>query len=425
MEREIKIGVIGLGYVGLPLACLFATKYQVVGLDLKQSRVDELNGGVDSTNEVTPERLQKALATGLTCTTDAQMLATCNVYVVTVPTPVDEHNVPDLSPLEGASKTVGKFVKKDDVVIFESTVYPGVTEDFCAPHIEKVSGLKANVDFFLGYSPERINPGDKEHTVEKIRKITSGSTPETADFVDKLYNSVLQNGTHRAPTIKVAEAAKVLENTQRDVNIALMNEMAKLLNAMGVDISDVLDAAGSKWNFLRFTPGLVGGHCISVDPYYLISESKAKGIYPRLITEARRINDSMSQYVVERVIKCMNMHDTAIHNANILILGFTFKENCPDIRNSKVVDIYHHLVSYTPNVQVYDPWVDVESAKREYGIYVDTEAESLKHGSYDAVIYCVKHREFDGMDLKSLCRPQGIIFDMKSNLPREVITERL
>ena len=343
MMNDIKIGIIGLGYVGFPLACLFAKKYSVVGYDIKEHRIQEINAGIDSTNEVSPDVLKVALANGMKCTTSLEDLKECNVYVVAIPTPVDDFYNPELMPLKNASITVGRVLKKGDYVIYESTVYPGVTEEVCAPILERVSGLKLNEDFFIGYSPERINPGDKVHTVENIPKITSGSTPEAAEVIDNLYNSVLKNGTHRASTIKVAEAAKVLENTQRDVNIAFMNEVAIVFNALGIDTTDVLKAAGTKWNFLNFSPGLVGGHCISVDPYYLIQRATSRGVVPRIMMEARRLNNTMGSYVAERVVRCLNLHNIAAYNAKILLLGFTFKENCPDVRNTKVIDIYNSL----------------------------------------------------------------------------------
>ena len=425
MNTEKRIGVIGLGYVGFPLACLFAKKYQVIGYDINERRINEINAGIDSTNEVTPEALKNALANGMVCTNKIDDLRVCNMYVVAIPTPVDDFYNPELMPLKNASIVVGEVLKKGDYVIYESTVYPGVTEEICAPILEEVSGLKLNEDFYLGYSPERINPGDKEHTVENIPKITSGSTPEAAEVIDELYNSVLLNGTHRAPTIKVAEAAKILENTQRDVNIAFMNEIAIVFNALGIDTTDVLEAAGTKWNFLKFSPGLVGGHCISVDPYYLIQRATSRGVVPRIMMEARRLNNTMGNYVAERVVRCLNLHDISAHNAKFLLLGFTFKENCPDIRNTKVVDIYNSLKVYSSNILVYDPWVSKEAAKHEYGVEVSTDERDIERGEYDAVIYCVKHDCFNSLGLERLHKPNGVFYDVKGVLDKSIITERL
>ncbi len=425
MNTEKRIGVIGLGYVGFPLACLFAKKYQVIGYDINERRINEINAGIDSTNEVTPEALKNALANGMVCTNKIDDLRVCNMYVVAIPTPVDDFYNPELMPLKNASVVVGEVLKKGDYVIYESTVYPGVTEEICAPILEEVSGLKLNEDFFLGYSPERINPGDKEHTVENIPKITSGSTPEAAEVIDELYNSVLLNGTHRAPTIKVAEAAKILENTQRDVNIAFMNEIAIVFNALGIDTTDVLEAAGTKWNFLKFSPGLVGGHCISVDPYYLIQRATSRGVVPRIMMEARRLNNTMGNYVAERVVRCLNLHDISAHNAKFLLLGFTFKENCPDIRNTKVVDIYNSLKAYSSNILIYDPWVSKEAAKHEYGVEVSTDERDIERGEYDAAIYCVKHDCFNSLGLDTLHKPNGVFYDVKGVLDRSIITERL
>lgn len=425
MEKGIKIGVVGLGYVGFPLACLFAKKYPVVGFDVKEERVRELNGGTDSTLEVEPAVIAAALANGMRCTCDKEDLRGCNVYIVAVPTPVDERHNPELSPLEGASRLVGDVISEGDTVVYESTVYPGTTEEFCAPIIEERSGLKLNEGFFLGYSPERINPGDKEHTVDKILKITSGSTPETADLVDALYNSVLLNGTHRAPTIKVAEAAKILENTQRDVNIALMNEVAMIFNALGVDTHDVLEAAGTKWNFLRFSPGLVGGHCISVDPYYLIDKAVSKGIVPRIMVEARRVNDTMGSYVATRVVHCLNSKGLTACDARILLLGFTFKENCPDTRNTKVCDIYRALQTYTHHVRIYDPWADAAAVEREYGVTVESDGKAVAAGTYDAVVLCVNHSCFADFPLDAVLRPGGVVYDVKGMYDVKRVTERL
>lgn len=421
--QKIKICVIGLGYVGLPLARLFSTKFPTVGFDMNQHRVDALMAGHDATLEVADDLLQEAInQNGFVCTTDLAEIRDCNFYVVAVPTPVDENNRPDLKPLWIASETVGKVISKGDIVVYESTVYPGVTEEECLPVVERVSGLKFNVDFFAGYSPERINPGDKEHTVEKIKKVTSGSTPEIADLVDGVYNSVLVNGTHKAPTIKVAEASKIIENSQRDVNIAFMNELAKIFNAMGIDTHDVIDAAASKWNFIKLSPGLVGGHCISVDPYYLIQKAQVYGVLPRVMSNARRLNDGMGAYVANQTIKAMNKKGVMVKDANILILGITFKENCPDIRNTKVVDIFHTLQEYTSNVTVYDPWADVESVKHEYGIDI---VSNLPKRKYDAVILAVAHKEFLNLDIKSLVKEVGVVYDVKGILDRNIIDGRL
>jgi len=421
--KEIKICVIGLGYVGLPLARLFSTKFETVGFDMNQKRVDALMSGHDATLEVSDELLQEAINKhGFVCTTDMERIRACNFYVVAVPTPVDENNRPDLRPLWGASETVGKVISKGDIVVYESTVYPGVTEEECLPVIERVSGLKYNGDFFAGYSPERINPGDRQHTVEKIKKVTSGSTPEIADIVDAVYNSVLINGTHKAPSIKVAEASKIIENSQRDVNIAFMNELAKIFNAMGIDTHDVIEAASSKWNFIKLSPGLVGGHCISVDPYYLIQKAQVYGVLPRVMSSARRLNDGMGAYVAEQTIKCMNKKGIVVKDAKILILGITFKENCPDIRNTKIVDIYHTLLEYTDNITIYDPWANKENVKREYGVDVSNE---LPAEMYDAVILAVAHDEFLSMDIRKLVKDTGVVYDVKGILDRSIVDGRL
>jgi UDP-N-acetyl-D-galactosamine dehydrogenase len=422
--KTIKIAVIGLGYVGLPLARLFSTKYPTIGFDMNQKRVDALMEGHDATLEVSDELLQDAINNhGFTCTTDLEKIRDCNFYVVAVPTPVDENNRPDLRPLWGASETIGKVISKGDIVVYESTVYPGVTEEECLPVVEKVSGLKFNVDFYAGYSPERINPGDKEHTVEKIKKVTSGSTPEIADIVDDVYNSVLINGTHKAPSIKVAEASKIIENSQRDVNIAFMNELAKIFNAMGIDTQDVIDAAASKWNFIKLKPGLVGGHCISVDPYYLIQKAQVYGVLPRVMFSARRLNDGMGAYVANQVIKCMNKKGVMVKDANILLLGITFKENCPDVRNTKIVDIYTTLQEYTHNITVYDPWANLTVVKHEYGIDIVTSLENST--KYDAVVLGVAHNEFLSLDINSLVKSGGVVYDVKGILPREIVDGRL
>lgn len=425
--KQIKICVIGLGYVGLPLARLFSTKYPTIGFDMNQSRVDALNKGHDATLEVADELLQSALGKGFRCTTDLEEIRGCNFYVVAVPTPVDENNRPDLKPLWGASKTVGNVISKGDIVVYESTVYPGVTEEECLPVVEKISGLKYNQDFFAGYSPERINPGDKLHTVEKIKKVTSGSTPEIADVVDSVYNSVLVNGTHKAPSIKVAEASKIIENSQRDVNIAFMNELAKIFNAMGIDTNDVIEAAASKWNFIKLKPGLVGGHCISVDPYYLIQKAQVYGVLPRIMFAARRLNDGMGDYVANQTIKLMNKKGVLVKDANILILGITFKENCPDIRNTKIVDIYHTLTGYTRNITVFDPWADTNHVQHEYGIQLtDGSIDTLK-GKYDAVILGVAHNQFLNINVRDFLKDSdtGVVYDVKGILDRKLIDGRL
>ena len=421
--EDIRICVIGLGYVGLPLARLFSTKFPTIGFDMNQSRVDALMSGHDATLEVDDALLQEAISKyGFVCTTDLEQIRDCNFYVVAVPTPVDRNNHPDLTPLLGASHTVGQVISRGDVVVYESTVYPGVTEEECLPQVERVSGLKYNQDFFVGYSPERINPGDKEHTVEKIRKVTSGSTPEIAQLVDSVYNAVLTNGTHLAPSIRVAEASKIIENSQRDVNIAFMNELAKIFNAMGIDTNDVLEAAASKWNFIRLKPGLVGGHCISVDPYYLIQKAQVYGVLPRLMTNARRLNDGMGDYVANQVIRCMNLRGVMVKDARYLLLGITFKENCPDIRNTKVVDIYHTLSQYSSDITVYDPWANPESVQRAYGIQIQNH---LPQQQFDAVILCVAHSQFLQLDVRSLVRGNGVVYDVKGVLDRHVIDARL
>ena len=422
--KRFKICVIGLGYVGLPLARLFSTKYDVVGFDMNQDRVNALMQGHDATLEVDDSLLQDAIVNhGFKCTTDLAQIKDCNVYIVAVPTPVDENNRPALRPLWGARETVGQVISNGDIVIYESTVYPGVTEEECIPVVEKVSGLEYNKDFFAGYSPERINPGDKEHTVEKIKKVTSGSTPEVADIVDGLYNSVLVNGTHKAQSIKVAEASKIIENSQRDVNIAFMNELAKIFNAMGIDTRDVIDAASSKWNFIKLTPGLVGGHCISVDPYYLIQKAQVYGVLPRVMFSARRLNDGMGDYVANQTVKCMNKKGVVVKDSKILILGITFKENCPDIRNTKVVDIYHTLHEYTSNITIYDPWADKNKVMSEYGIEVVNEI--CREKRYDAVILAVAHDEFKNLNVMDLVKEKGVVYDVKGILDREIIDGRL
>ncbi|GHV04255.1 nucleotide sugar dehydrogenase [Bacteroidia bacterium] len=419
---ETKIGVIGLGYVGLPLARLFSTKYPTLGCDTNLARIDSIMSGRDETGEVDDALLQSAIANGFKCYRDFNRLLDCNIYIVAVPTPVDSNNTPDLTALLEASRSVGRIISKGDVVIFESTVYPGVTEEECVPIIEQTSGLKYNVDFFAGYSPERINPGDKTHTVEKIKKVTSGSTPEIADRIDALYNSVLENGTYKASSIKIAEASKILENSQRDVNIAFMNELAKIFNAMDVDTREVIEAASTKWNFLKFTPGLVGGHCISVDPYYLIQRAQVYGVFPRVMSAARRLNESMGDYVAHEVIKLMNKKGILVKDARILLLGIAFKEDCPDIRNTKVADIYDALLEYTSRITVYDPHADAAEVKRRYNI---TLAPELPSGPYDAIILAVAHKEFSTLNLPALKAPTSIIYDVKSFLPKDIVDGRL
>lgn len=423
MEKEIRIAVIGLGYVGLPLARLFSTKFKTVGFDMNPSRVNALMSGHDATLEVSDELLQSAIKNnGFVCTTDIEKIRDCNFYVVAVPTPVDKNNNPDLTPLYGASTTVGKVISKNDIVVYESTVYPGVTEDECIPVVEKVSGLKFNVDFYAGYSPERINPGDKQHTVEHIKKVTSGSTPEIADIINNVYSSVITAGTHKAPSIKVAEAAKVIENSQRDINIAFVNELSKIFNKMGIDTNDVLEAASTKWNFLPFKPGLVGGHCIGVDPYYLAQCAQRYGYNPEIILAGRRMNDGMGEYVANETIKLMLKKGIQVLNSDILILGFTFKENCPDVRNTKVIDIYNALKEYNVNITVYDPWANPEIVKKEYGIDITNEQPKEKA---DAIIFAVKHQVFETIDTTSFVNEKGVIFDVKAFLPRNIVDGRL
>ena len=421
--KDIRICVIGLGYVGLPLARLFSTKYPTVGFDMSQRRVDALMAGHDATLEVADDLLQEAINNhGFVCTTDLEKIRDCNFYVVAVPTPVDENNNPDLSPLYGASTTVGKVISKDDIVVYESTVYPGVTEDECIPVVEKVSGLKLNVDFYAGYSPERINPGDKQHTVEHIKKVTSGSTPEIGKLVNEVYASVITAGTHLAPTIKVAEAAKVIENSQRDINIAFVNELSKIFNKMGIDTHDVLEAASTKWNFLPFKPGLVGGHCIGVDPYYLAQCAQRHGYNPEIILAGRRMNDGMGEYVANETVKLMLKKGIQVLGSKILILGFTFKENCPDVRNTKVIDIYKALQEYNLDITVYDPWANPEIVMHEYGIEVVNE---LPAEQADAAILAVAHKKFDGLDVPAMLKAKHVIFDVKGILDKAIVDGRL
>ena len=415
---DIRICVVGLGYVGLPLARLFSTKFPTVGFDVKADRVAALMQGHDTTLEVEDALLQEAIGKhGFRCTANEADIKDCNVYIVAVPTPVDDNNRPDLRPLVSASEVVGRAIGKGNIVIYESTVYPGVTEETCLPTVERVSGLSLNTDFYGGYSPERINPGDKNHRVETIRKVTSGSTPEAAELIDAMYNSVLLNGTHRAPSIKVAEASKIIENSQRDVNIAFVNELAKIFNAMGIDTHDVLEAAASKWNFIPMQPGLVGGHCISVDPYYLIERSQLYGVLPRVMSNARRLNNSMGNYVANQTIRQMNLKGVPVKDSRILILGFTFKENCPDTRNTKVIDIYHTLREYTSNITVYDPWVDTTKNT--------LVSHQLPQGPFDAAVLAVAHDQFRSLDLRALVPQPGVIYDVKGILPRDIIDARL
>ncbi len=427
-QTKQRIAVIGLGYVGMPLAVEFAKHYAVIGFDINAKRIAELQNCQDHTLEVETEALQQVIMQnrpedkGLLCSNKLEDIADCNYYIVTVPTPVDKYNRPDLTPLYKASETVGKVLSKGDVVVYESTVYPGVTEEECVPVLEKVSGLKYNVDFYCGYSPERINPGDKQHTVTKIKKVTSGSTDEIAEAVDKLYASIITAGTHKASSIKVAEAAKVIENAQRDINIAFVNELAKIFNRMGIDTHDVLEAAGTKWNFLKFKPGLVGGHCIGVDPYYLAQKAQEVGYNPEIILAGRRMNDGMGGYIANEVVKMMIKRNLTIKNSNILMLGVTFKENCPDVRNTRVVDIISELKSYDINVTVYDPWASPAEVKHEYGIDTTSEKPSSK---YDAIVLAVAHDEFVNADWKFYLKPDGIIYDVKGCLDKTLVDHRL
>jgi nucleotide sugar dehydrogenase len=421
--EDIKLAVVGLGYVGLPLAVEFGKKRPVIGFDINTRRIAELQRGHDHTLEVDDAEL--AAAKHLTFTTEISELAKANVYIVTVPTPIDQYKQPDLTPLIKASETIGKVLKRGDIVIYESTVYPGATEEDCVPVLEKTSGLAFNKDFFAGYSPERINPGDKEHRVSTIKKVTSGSTPEVADLVDALYNEIIVAGTHKAPSIRVAEAAKVIENTQRDVNIALINELALIFNKMGIDTEEVLKAAGTKWNFLPFRPGLVGGHCIGVDPYYLTHKAQAIGYHPEIILAGRRLNDSMGSYVVSQLVKAMTKRRIHVEGARVLVMGLTFKENCPDLRNTRVIDIVRELGEYNVAVDVYDPWVDVEEAKHEYGI---VPVDKPEPGAYDGIILAVAHRQFAEMgpaEIRKLGKPQHVLYDLKYVLPAEHTDLRL
>jgi UDP-N-acetyl-D-galactosamine dehydrogenase len=425
--EESKIAIIGLGYVGLPLSVAFAQKYPVVGFDTNFDRVKELLAGKDSTLEINHSQLNSVLVAnsnntrGLFPTASSSELTECNIYIVTVPTPTDKYNRPVLTPLIMASETIASFLKKGDIVIYESTVYPGVTEDEMVPVLERVSGLKYNKDFYCGYSPERINPGDKEHTVTKILKVTSGSTLEVAEIVDQLYKSIITAGTHKAPSIRVAEAAKVIENSQRDINIAFVNELSKIFNLIGIDTNDVLEAAGTKWNFLKFKPGLVGGHCIGVDPYYLAQKAQEVGYHPEIILAGRRLNDSMGKHVATEVVKLMMRKNLKVIGSKVLLLGFTFKEDCPDVRNTRVIDIYSELVNFDIEVDLYDPWVNPKEVKQVYGINIVNE---LPVGPFAAVILAVAHKEFLSLDVRSLV-PNGIVFDVKGILPKEIIDSRL
>ncbi len=429
--NDIKIAIIGLGYVGLPLARLFATKYAVVGFDIKAARIKELQNGIDTTLELEPNTLQDVLKNtpnndlGLYCTTSSEDIRDCNYYIVTVPSPIDKKNRPDLTPLYNSSETVGSVLKKGDIVIYESTVYPGVTEDECVPILEKISGLKFNEDFFVGYSPERINPGDKLHTVDKILKITSGSTPKVGEKVTRLYASVITAGTYLAPSIKVAEAAKVIENSQRDINIAFVNELAKIFNLMHIDTHSVLKAAQTKWNFLPFKPGLVGGHCIGVDPYYLAQKAQEAGYYPEIILAGRRINDSMGSFVSAEIVKKMAKKDISIKGSNALLLGFTFKENCPDIRNTRVIDIYQDLKEFGLNVIAFDPWVNQTEVIQEYGIEVKTSFNEIQQLKFEVIILAVAHDQFLKLDLKELRASNYVVYDIKGMLPLTNVDGRL
>ena len=420
----MKIAVIGLGYVGLPLAVEFAKKYNTLGFDINENRIDELNSGHDSTLEVTDDNLQAVLNqknNGLSLSCEVDDLKSCTMFIVTVPTPVDKNNRPVLTPLIKASEMIGKVLKKGDIVIYESTVYPGVTEDECVPVLERVSGLKFNVDFYAGYSPERINPGDKTHTVTKIKKVTSGSTPEIGQQVNDLYASIITAGTHLAPTIKVAEAAKVIENAQRDINIAFVNELAKIFNKLDIDTHAVLEAAATKWNFLPFKPGLVGGHCIGVDPYYLAQKAQEAGYHPEIILAGRRLNDSMGEYVATEVLKLMVQNELPVKKSKVLLLGITFKENCPDIRNTKAIDVYRNMISFHMDVDVYDPWASPEEVMHEYGIQT---IDAIKN-TYDVIVHTVAHKEFMTLDFDKIRKEKSVVYDVKGSLNKEEVDKRL
>ena len=425
--NEIKLGIIGLGYVGLPLGVAFAEKYKVIGFDINPQRISELNSGIDSTLEIESGLLNLVLdidnvnSIGLHLTNEKDKLSDCNIYIVTVPTPTDKHNRPVLTPMIKASETIADYITKGDIVIYESTVYPGVTEEEMVPVLEKKSGLKFNEDFFCGYSPERINPGDKEHSVTKILKITSGSTHQIAEIIDQLYKSIIVAGTHKASSIKVAEAAKVIENSQRDINIAFVNELSKIFNLIGIDTNDVLEAAGTKWNFLKFKPGLVGGHCIGVDPYYLAQKAQEVGYHPEIILAGRRLNDSMGRYIATEVVKLMMRKDLKVIDSRVLILGFTFKEDCPDVRNTRVIDIYNELRNFDIQVEVYDPWANPKEVMYEYGIKIFNQCPI---GQYSAVILTVAHKEFLELDVRSFVK-NGVLYDVKGILPKEIVDSRL
>jgi len=422
------ISVIGLGYVGLPLAVAFSEKYKVVGFDIAKSRIEELNRGYDRTLEVSEDELKESLKRGIKFTDKLEDIKEANVYIVTVPTPIDNHKNPDLTPLKKASETVGKVLKKGDIVIYESTVYPGCTEEVCIPILEKVSNLKFNKDFYVGYSPERINPGDKEHTVKKIKKVTSGSTPEIAKEIDELYASIIEAGTHLASSIKVAEAAKVIENTQRDINIAFVNELALIFDKLGIDTKDVLEAAGTKWNFLKFTPGLVGGHCIGVDPYYLTYKAKEIGYHPEIILAGRRLNDNMGIFVANKVIKLMIQKGHTIKGSKVLVLGITFKENCPDIRNSRVIDVIRELEEFGVNVDVYDPWAERDEVKKEYNLDLLSTINHQQLTDYDGVVLAVAHKEFKALEseIKRIKENSNlVVYDIKSFFDKSVVDGRL
>ena len=426
--KKDKIAIIGLGYVGLPLARLFATKYSVVGFDINADRITELMSGVDSTLEVDNETLQSVLVSyhsesnGLYCTNQIDNIKDCNYYIITVPTPVDKNNRPVLKPLKSASEIVGSVLREGDVVVYESTVYPGATEEDCVPILEKFSGLKYNIDFYAGYSPERINPGDKKHTVEKILKVTSGSTPQIGEKVDDLYKSVITAGTHLAPSIKVAEAAKVIENSQRDINIAFVNELAKIFNLMNINTHDVLEAAGTKWNFLPFKPGLVGGHCIGVDPYYLAQKAQEHGYHPEIILAGRRLNDEMGDYVASEIVKCMIKKNIPVNGSKVLVLGITFKENCPDVRNTKAVDLIKALKDYGTNITIHDPWASEDEVMHEYGL---KSSQSLPNEEFDAVVLSVSHNQFKELDFLSLKKENAIIYDVKNFLDKKLVDGNL
>ena len=425
ITQNIKIGFVGLGYAGCPTACLLAEKYELVGFDLSESRISSLKQCIDVCNDVAPEKIKAILDKGTVLTTDKNCLKDCNFFIVTVPTPIDCNYAPDLSYVISATEEVASVLKKGDIVTYESTVYPGATEEVCVPILEEISGLKFNQDFFVGYSPERINPGDKVHTVANTVKITSGSTPEAAKIIDEVYSSILENGTYLASSIKVAEAAKVIENAQRDINIAFMNEIAMIFDTLVIDTNDVIDAASSKWNFLPFRPGLVGGHCISVDPYYLIEKAKTHGAAADLMIAARNINNGMSNFIAEKVISLMRKNGLCPNNSNILIMGFTFKENCPDARNTKVIDIYTNLKKYTSNITVVAPWTNPEKAQHEYGIDVVPDVNQLSGRKFDAVIMAVAHDKFNLLRIEDLIVQNGVIYDVKGKLDRNIVTARL